>query len=95
MIFTGAVIESGAKPAAEVKAWDAFVYTLEANKTYKFFVGGTKWRLAALRYISSGTTAIRTANTAAADGKFYNLQGQEVKHPARGLYIHNGKKVLR
>ena len=74
---------------------DAFVYTLEANKTYKFFVGGTKWRLAALRYISSGTTAIRTANTAAADGKFYNLQGQEVKQPARGLYIHNGKKVLR
>ena len=95
VLSTGAVIESGAKPAAEVKAWDAFVYTLEANKTYKFFVGGTKWRLAALRYISSGTTAIRTANTAAADGKFYNLQGQEVKQPARGLYIHNGKKVLR
>lgn len=95
VLSTGAVIESGAKPAAEVKAWDAFVYTLEANKTYRFFVGGTKWRLAALRYISSGTTAIRTANTAAADGKFYNLQGQEVKQPARGLYIHNGKKVLR
>ena len=95
VLSTGAVIESGAKPAAEVKAWDAFVYPLEANKTYKFFVGGTKWRLAALRYISSGTTAIRTANTAAADGKFYNLQGQEVKHPARGLYIHNGRKVLR
>ena len=95
VLSTGAVIKSGAKPAAEVKAWDAFVYTLEANKTYKFFVGGTKWRLAALRYISSGTTAIRTANTAAADGKFYNLQGQEVKHPAHGLYIHNGRKVLR
>ena len=42
VLSTGAVIESGAKPAAEVKAWDAFVYTLEANKTYKFFVGGTK-----------------------------------------------------
>lgn len=94
VLSTGAVIESGAKPAAEVKAWDAFVYTLEANKTYKFFVGGTKWRLAALRYISSGTTAIRTANTAAADGKFYNLQGQEVKQPARGLYIHNGRKTV-
>jgi hypothetical protein len=50
--------------------------------------------LAALRYISSGTTAIRTANTAAADGKFYNLQGQEVKQPARGLYIHNGRKTV-
>ncbi|MBR6866794.1 MAG: hypothetical protein IKN02_01020 [Prevotella sp.] len=94
VLSTGAVIESGTKPAAEVKAWDAFVYTLEANKTYKFFIGGTKWRLAALRYVPSGDTAIRTASTTTADGKTYNLQGQEVKQPARGLYIQNGRKVL-
>ena len=94
VLSTGAVIESGSKPAAEVKAWDAFVYTLEANKTYKFFIGGTKWRLAALRYVPSGDTAIRTASTTTADGKTYNLQGQEVKQPARGLYIQNGRKVL-
>jgi hypothetical protein len=95
VLSTGAEVANASKPAAEIAQWDALVYTLEANKTYKFSVDATKWRLAALRYISSGTTAIRTANTAAADGKFYNLQGQEVKHPARGLYIHNGKKVLR
>ena len=94
VLSTGAVIESGTKPAAEVKAWDAFVYTLEGNKTYKFFIGGTKWRLAALRYVPSGDTAIRTASTTTADGKTYNLQGQEVKQPARGLYIQNGRKVL-
>ena len=94
VLSTGAVIESGTKPAAEVKAWDAFVYTLEANKTYKFFIGGTKWRLAALRYVPSGDTAIRTASATTADGKTYNLQGQEVKQPARGLYIQNGRKVL-
>ena len=94
VLSTGAVIESGTKPAAEVKAWDAFVYTLEANKTYKFFIGGTKWRLAALRYVPSGDTAIRTASATTTDGKTYNLQGQEVKQPARGLYIQNGRKVL-
>ncbi len=28
------------------------------------------------------------------DGKIYNLQGQEVVAPAKGIYIMNGKKVL-
>ncbi len=27
-------------------------------------------------------------------GKFYNLQGQEVKNPTKGIYIVNGKKVV-
>ena len=26
--------------------------------------------------------------------KYYNLNGQEVAHPTRGIYIYNGKKVL-
>ncbi len=28
------------------------------------------------------------------NGKFYNLQGQEVKNPAKGIYIVNGKKII-
>lgn len=28
------------------------------------------------------------------NGKFYNLQGQEVKHPTKGIYIVNGKKII-
>ena len=28
------------------------------------------------------------------DGRWYNLQGQPVAKPTRGLYIHNGKKVV-
>lgn len=28
------------------------------------------------------------------DGKYYNLQGQEVHRPVKGIYIRNGKKVL-
>jgi len=27
------------------------------------------------------------------DGKYYNLNGQEVSHPTRGIYIYNGKKI--
>ena len=28
------------------------------------------------------------------DGKYYDLQGREVSQPQRGLYIHNGKKIV-
>ena len=28
------------------------------------------------------------------DGVYYNLQGQRVDNPSKGLYIKNGKKVL-
>lgn len=94
VLSTGAVIESGAKPAAEVKAWDAFVYTLEANKTYKFFVGGTKWRLAALRYVLGATGISAVRNTQSAGGAVYNLQGIRVSNPTKGLYIQNGKKTV-
>ena len=94
VLSTGAVIESGAKPAAEVKAWDAFVYTLEANKTYKFFVGGTKWRLAALRYVLGATGISAVRNTQSADGAIYDLQGIRVSNPTKGLYIQNGRKTV-
>ena len=28
------------------------------------------------------------------DGRYYNLQGQPVAHPTKGIYIRNGKKVV-
>ena len=35
-----------------------------------------------------------SVNGSAADGKCYNLQGQRVEQPTKGLYIVNGKKVI-
>ncbi len=32
--------------------------------------------------------------TAIGDDRYYNLQGVEVKHPVKGVYIHRGKKIL-
>lgn len=41
------------------------------------------------------TTAINAVATKIVnDGKYYNLQGVEVAHPTKGLYIVNGKKVF-
>ena len=41
---------------------------------------------------SSGIAGI--TNTATDDGRWYNLQGQSVANPTKGLYIRNGKKIV-
>ena len=42
-----------------------------------------------------GTTAIKNIeNKQEATGEYYNLQGQRIDVPTKGLYIHNGKKVI-
>ena len=39
-------------------------------------------------------TAIETVKTQKMDGQYYNLNGQKVQNPTKGLYIVNGKKVV-
>ena len=43
-----------------------------------------------------GTTSIRNLTPALSEGEgeWYTLQGQRVTNPGKGLYIHNGKKVV-
>ena len=40
------------------------------------------------------TTGITVAKSQAAEGQYYNLQGQRVAAPGKGLYIINNKKVI-
>lgn len=96
VLSSGAQIENGAKPSAEISAWDALVYTLEANKTYKFFIGGTKWRLAAIRYVTgtAGIHAINNDQFTKNNGQCFDLQGRRVAQPSKGIYLVNGKKVI-
>ena len=44
----------------------------------------------------STTTGIQTikGNAQRQDGKWYTLSGVAVENPTKGLYIHNGKKVV-
>ncbi len=42
--------------------------------------------------VVDGINNISTADVE--NGKWYNLQGVEVKKPVKGIYIHNGKKVI-
>jgi hypothetical protein len=42
-----------------------------------------------------GTTGIKDVKSnGMKDGEWYTLQGQRVQNPGKGLYIHNGKKVV-
>lgn len=46
---------------------------------------------------SEGSTGIEYVAQnvgASADGRYYNLNGQVVKNPTNGIYIHNGRKVV-
>ena len=45
--------------------------------------------------VGGETTGINGVNTTAADtDAYYTLQGQKTLKPAKGLYIHSGKKVI-
>ena len=39
-------------------------------------------------------TGIRTISNDAAGKNIFNLRGQQVQNPSKGLYIINGKKVV-
>ena len=41
-----------------------------------------------------GPSAVGRVSTPASNGLYYNLNGQVVTHPTKGVYIHNGKKVI-
>lgn len=44
---------------------------------------------------STDATGIRTIqNVTFSNAPYYNLQGQQVEHPTRGIYIQNGKKII-
>ena len=86
---------------------DATYYTLAAGPTFKKSSGGT---LAAgkaylvmpgagapeLGVDFGGTTGINAVNGEEfkVNGEYYNLAGQRVAQPTKGLYIVNGKKVI-
>lgn len=96
VLGSGEEIGNGQKPSATIPAGSGIVYTLEANKSYTFFAGGTKWRLAAFRYVTVSTGIKAIATELSGKGDIYNLQGQKVKTLLhRGIYIINGKKVVK
>ncbi len=68
--------------------------TLAANKAYLKIAQGSPARLS-IAFEDDVPTGISTAaNSLKSNNRIYNLAGQLVTQPAKGLYIVNGKKVV-
>ena len=71
--------------------------TLAANKAYLKIPAGEGARALSIVFDDEQeTTAIESVvpKTVRTDNVYYNLRGQRVAQPTRGLYIVNGKKVV-
>ena len=66
--------------------------TLQSGKAYLQIPSGAARELS-IGFADSDVTAIKGVK-AVADGEVYNLSGQRVAAPTKGLYIVNGKKVV-
>ena len=52
-------------------------------------------RAYSIKFIKGNTNGISNVEAETfGDGAFYNLRGQRVEHPTKGLYIINGRKVI-
>lgn len=47
-----------------------------------------------LQNATTGIVEVPTTERKSTDGYFYNLQGMRVAHPAHGIYIYNGRKII-
>lgn len=71
--------------------FDATAYKALCSKGLIVF--GDGWRMYKLRLVNP-TTGINSVNAQAQDDVYYNLAGQRVDRPTRGIYIKGGKKVI-
>ncbi|MBM6993158.1 MAG: hypothetical protein I3J02_07840 [Prevotella sp.] len=44
--------------------------------------------------VAAGINIVTQERSASTDNRYYNLQGIEVARPTKGIFIHNGKKVI-
>jgi len=67
---------------------------IPAHKAYLTVSGSAQAQARALTFGDGETTGIMSIENDSFVGDFYNLSGQRVQAPTKGLYIVNGKKVV-
>lgn len=79
----------GIDMAAKLEGFDRLM--IQCNKE-----GGAAFNFTDIILVKKDGTAISAvkAQKAAAEGEYFNLAGQRVAQPQKGLYIANGKKVM-
>ncbi len=73
--------------------------TVNKNGTLTYYAFNPETQLksepVSLSFVNASTTSISEVEVENADVRCYDLQGRRVANPSRGLYIVNGKKVIR
>lgn len=64
---------------------------IPADKAYLEVPAGTPAKFFGLDGEATGINSVKTAK---ADGAYYTLEGVKTTKPVKGLYIHNGKKIV-
>lgn len=89
------IVDTDDKPKfAEV--WDShYLPTIEVGKAYLHVPTTNGARIRNLSIIiNNGTTGINSVESESYEKGIFNLRGQRVENPTKGLYIINGKKVV-
>ncbi|MCM1491141.1 MAG: hypothetical protein NC095_10000 [Muribaculum sp.] len=74
---------------------EEFTITEETALTFEGANGSKPLDFVIITGKADAGSAVEALETAEGDDKWYNLQGVEIKTPGdKGLYIHNGKKVM-
>ena len=90
--YTNFVLVGGSGTASFKKITGGNSATVGAGKAYLKLAGDS---FAPQLFFDDDVTAINKVETKKVeDGIFYNLAGQQVAQPTKGLYIVNGKKVV-
>lgn len=83
---------------ALTKIGDKVGFALVANGVVipagKAYLEVTKSTGAKFFGLDGEATGINSVKTAKADGAYYTLEGVKTTKPVKGLYIHNGKKII-
>lgn len=95
---TSDVTSDGTKFFALTKIGDKVGFALVANdvvipagKAYLEVPAATAAKFFSLDGEATGINSVKTAK---ADGAYYTLEGVKTTKPVKGLYIHNGKKIV-
>ena len=64
---------------------------IPAGKAYLMVENGTAAKFFGLDGEATGINSVKTVK---ADGAYYTLEGVKTTKPVKGLYIHNGKKIV-
>lgn len=86
----------GAEEQKTESAYELYDFDVDASGA-TFFIGGNAGgvQVAVVKFVKDGdTTGISTISAAKTNGVWYNLRGQAVETPTKGIYIKNGRKYI-